>query len=190
MSAAGVPIIGGYHGEDQSNERLQAEAAQIGYPVMIKAVRGGGGKVKEFFKKKIKKLPQKHKYVSHLFLWVCVQGMRIARSDADFLEQLESARREARKSFNDDVMLVEKFVEDPRWCSFTLRVIRPPFHVQFKKAEFVVAADTWRCRCLETCTAMPSTCLRGTAVSSGDIRRSSKKHQEWVVKSISNAQRM
>lgn len=46
MSAAGVPIVGGYHGEDQSNERLQAEAAQIGYPVMIKAVRGGGGKVR------------------------------------------------------------------------------------------------------------------------------------------------
>lgn len=85
MSAAGVPIIGGYHGEDQSNERLRAEAVQIGYPVMIKAVRGGGGK-----------------------------GMRIAFTDADFLEQLESARREARKSFNDDVMLVEKFVEDPR----------------------------------------------------------------------------
>ncbi|XP_046892809.1 methylcrotonoyl-CoA carboxylase subunit alpha, mitochondrial [Hypomesus transpacificus] len=85
MSAAGVPIIEGYHGEDQSDEKLQAEAVRIGYPVMIKAVRGGGGK-----------------------------GMRIARSDADFLEQLESARREARKSFNDDVMLVEKFVEDPR----------------------------------------------------------------------------
>ncbi|XP_061739845.1 methylcrotonoyl-CoA carboxylase subunit alpha, mitochondrial isoform X2 [Nerophis ophidion] len=85
MSAAGVPIIGGYHGDDQSNERLQAEAVKIGYPVMIKAVRGGGGK-----------------------------GMRIARSDSDFLEQLESARREARKSFNDDVMLIEKFVEDPR----------------------------------------------------------------------------
>ncbi|XP_051928704.1 methylcrotonoyl-CoA carboxylase subunit alpha, mitochondrial [Hippocampus zosterae] len=85
MSAAGVPIIGGYHGDDQSNERLRAEAEKIGYPVMIKAVRGGGGK-----------------------------GMRIARSDSDFLEQLESARREARKSFNDDVMLIEKFVEDPR----------------------------------------------------------------------------
>lgn len=42
------------------------------------------------------------------------QGMRIAHTEADFLEQLESARREARKSFNDDVMLVEKFVEDPR----------------------------------------------------------------------------
>ncbi|CAL8267897.1 unnamed protein product [Arctogadus glacialis] len=85
MAAAGVPIIGGYHGEDQSDERLRAEAVLIGYPVMIKAVRGGGGK-----------------------------GMRIAPTDADFLEQLESARREARKSFNDDVMLVEKFVEDPR----------------------------------------------------------------------------
>lgn len=47
-------------------------------------------------------------------MFVCVKGMRIARSDSDFLEQLESARREARKSFNDDVMLVEKFVEDPR----------------------------------------------------------------------------
>ncbi|KAK7939306.1 hypothetical protein WMY93_002632 [Mugilogobius chulae] len=85
MSAAGVPIIGGYHGDDQSNERLQTEAARIGFPVMIKAVRGGGGK-----------------------------GMRIARTEKEFLEQLESARREARKSFNDDVMLVEKFVEDPR----------------------------------------------------------------------------
>lgn len=47
MSAAGVPIIEGYHGEDQSDDKLQAEAARIGYPVMIKAVRGGGGKVRE-----------------------------------------------------------------------------------------------------------------------------------------------
>uniref|UniRef100_A0A8C8HHT7 Methylcrotonoyl-CoA carboxylase subunit alpha, mitochondrial n=1 Tax=Oncorhynchus tshawytscha TaxID=74940 RepID=A0A8C8HHT7_ONCTS len=85
MSAAGVPIIEGYHGDDQSDEKLQAEAVRIGYPVMIKAVRGGGGK-----------------------------GMRISHTAEDFHEQLESARREARKSFNDDVMLVEKFVEDPR----------------------------------------------------------------------------
>lgn len=46
MSAAGVPIIEGYHGEDQSDENLRKEAARIGYPVMIKAVRGGGGKVR------------------------------------------------------------------------------------------------------------------------------------------------
>lgn len=45
MSTAGVPVIEGYHGEDQSLERLRQEAARIGYPVMIKAVRGGGGKV-------------------------------------------------------------------------------------------------------------------------------------------------
>ncbi|XP_066457696.1 methylcrotonoyl-CoA carboxylase subunit alpha, mitochondrial [Eleutherodactylus coqui] len=85
MSAAGVPIIEGYHGEDQSDQHLKEQAAKIGYPVMIKAVRGGGGK-----------------------------GMRIARSEAEFVDQLESARREARKSFNDDVMLIEKFVDNPR----------------------------------------------------------------------------
>ncbi|XP_056421271.1 methylcrotonoyl-CoA carboxylase subunit alpha, mitochondrial [Hyla sarda] len=85
MSAAGVPIIEGYHGEDQSDQHLKEQAKKIGYPVMIKAVRGGGGK-----------------------------GMRIARSEAEFLDQLESARREARKSFNDDVMLIEKFVDNPR----------------------------------------------------------------------------
>lgn len=45
MASAGVPVIEGYHGEDQSNETLKKEAAMIGYPVMIKAVRGGGGKV-------------------------------------------------------------------------------------------------------------------------------------------------
>lgn len=111
MSAAGVPIIGGYHGEDQSNERLQAEAAQIGYPVMIKAVRGGGGKVRGH--KEILSSSDKVPKIRNTCP-CCLQGMRIAQSDTDFLEQLESARREARKSFNDDVMLVEKFVEDPR----------------------------------------------------------------------------
>ncbi|XP_038671932.1 methylcrotonoyl-CoA carboxylase subunit alpha, mitochondrial isoform X1 [Scyliorhinus canicula] len=85
MSAAGVPVVEGYHGDKQSNQQLMEEASKIGYPVMIKAVRGGGGK-----------------------------GMRIAQTKADFLEQLESARREAKKSFNDDVMLIEKFVDTPR----------------------------------------------------------------------------
>uniref|UniRef100_UPI00358DFC84 methylcrotonoyl-CoA carboxylase subunit alpha, mitochondrial isoform X2 n=1 Tax=Myxine glutinosa TaxID=7769 RepID=UPI00358DFC84 len=85
MAAAGVPVIGGYHGDDQSDDRLRAEASLIGYPVMIKAVRGGGGK-----------------------------GMRIAKSEETFAEQLASARREAQKSFNDDVVLLEKFVTDPR----------------------------------------------------------------------------
>ncbi|XP_051013022.1 methylcrotonoyl-CoA carboxylase subunit alpha, mitochondrial [Acomys russatus] len=85
MAAAGVPVVEGYHGEDQSDQCLKEHAGKIGYPVMIKAVRGGGGK-----------------------------GMRIIRSDKEFQEQLESARREARKSFSDDAMLVEKFVDTPR----------------------------------------------------------------------------
>uniref|UniRef100_A0A8D0EFQ6 Methylcrotonoyl-CoA carboxylase subunit alpha, mitochondrial n=1 Tax=Salvator merianae TaxID=96440 RepID=A0A8D0EFQ6_SALMN len=85
MSAAGVPVIEGYHGEDQSDSCLEEQAKRIGYPVMIKAVRGGGGK-----------------------------GMRIALSEKEFKEQLESARREAKKSFNDDAMLIEKFVNNPR----------------------------------------------------------------------------
>ncbi|KAJ2946343.1 hypothetical protein O0L34_g12380 [Tuta absoluta] len=85
MSAAGVPIVKGYHGEDQSIEKLQTEAQRIGFPVMIKAVRGGGGK-----------------------------GMRIAMTEADFLPQLESAKRESLKSFGDDNMLLEQYITDPR----------------------------------------------------------------------------
>ena len=49
MSSAGVPVIEGYHGTDQSDETLEREAQKIGYPVMIKAVRGGGGKVPLIF---------------------------------------------------------------------------------------------------------------------------------------------
>jgi len=85
MSNANVPVVGGYHGEDQSLETLKSEAAKIGFPVMIKAVRGGGGK-----------------------------GMRIAMTEAEFEPQLESAKREAMKSFGDEVMLLEKYVEQPR----------------------------------------------------------------------------
>ncbi|XP_052753757.1 methylcrotonoyl-CoA carboxylase subunit alpha, mitochondrial isoform X2 [Galleria mellonella] len=85
MSSAGVPIVRGYHGEDQSIERLQAEAQKVGFPLMIKAVRGGGGK-----------------------------GMRIAMTEEEFLPQLESAKRESLKSFGDDNMLLEQYITDPR----------------------------------------------------------------------------
>lgn len=85
MSEAGVPIIEGYHGADQSIPNLRKEAAQMGFPIMIKAVRGGGGK-----------------------------GMRIAMTPEDFDEALESAKRESLKAFGDDVMLLEKFVAEPR----------------------------------------------------------------------------
>ncbi|XP_050673326.1 methylcrotonoyl-CoA carboxylase subunit alpha, mitochondrial [Leptidea sinapis] len=85
MSNAGVPIVKGYHGEDQSIEKLKAEALRIGFPIMIKAVRGGGGK-----------------------------GMRIAMTESEFLPQLESAKRESLKSFGDDNMLLEQYITDPR----------------------------------------------------------------------------
>ena len=85
MSNANVPVVGGYHGEDQSLETLKSEAQKIGFPVMIKAVRGGGGK-----------------------------GMRISMTEGEFEAQLESAKREAMKSFGDEVMLLEKYVEQPR----------------------------------------------------------------------------
>eukprot|EP01137_Pigoraptor_chileana_P009192 Opistho-2@57088 len=85
MSSAGVPVVGGYHGSDQSLAKLKAEADKIGYPVLIKAIMGGGGK-----------------------------GMRIVERPEDFEAMLESSRREAMKSFNDDKVLVEKYLLNPR----------------------------------------------------------------------------
>ncbi len=85
MERAGVPVVPGYHGEDQDDVRLAAEAEQIGYPVMIKAVAGGGGK-----------------------------GMRLVEQAADFATALASARAEARTAFGNDAVLIEKFIASPR----------------------------------------------------------------------------
>ena len=85
MTEAGVPVTPGYLGEDQDPKRLQKEAGAIGYPVLIKAVAGGGGK-----------------------------GMRRVESAKGFEEALESAKREAASSFGDDRVLIEKYIERPR----------------------------------------------------------------------------
>ncbi|KAL8993516.1 MAG: hypothetical protein Q9169_006286 [Polycauliona sp. 2 TL-2023] len=85
MTDAGVPCIPGYHGANQDPAFLEQEADKIGFPVLIKAVKGGGGK-----------------------------GMRIAMTVADFDTQLASAKSEARSSFGDDIMLVEKYITTPR----------------------------------------------------------------------------
>ena len=85
MIAAGVPVTPGYLGEDQSPDRLRSEADAIGYPVLIKAVAGGGGK-----------------------------GMRRVDDAADFAEALASCQREAAASFGDDRVLLEKYVLSPR----------------------------------------------------------------------------
>ncbi|MGK2925598.1 MAG: acetyl-CoA carboxylase biotin carboxylase subunit [Lysobacterales bacterium] len=85
MGKAGVPLIPGYHGDDQSPERLRQAAGEVGYPVLLKAVAGGGGK-----------------------------GMRLVREAAEFDEALAAARREAASAFGNDDMLVEKYLERPR----------------------------------------------------------------------------
>lgn len=85
MIAAGVPVTPGYLGEDQSPDRLAAEADAVGYPVLIKAVAGGGGK-----------------------------GMRRVDDPAAFAEALASCRREAAASFGDDRVLIEKYILSPR----------------------------------------------------------------------------
>ena len=85
MEKAGVPLVPGYHGSDQDPALLQREADRIGYPVLIKASAGGGGK-----------------------------GMRAVDKSEDFAAALESCKREAINSFGDDAVLVEKYVQRPR----------------------------------------------------------------------------
>ncbi|OLY79589.1 Methylcrotonoyl-CoA carboxylase subunit alpha, mitochondrial, partial [Smittium mucronatum] len=85
MIGANVPVVPGYHGHDQSTTGLRQEANKIGYPVLIKAIKGGGGK-----------------------------GMRVVEKDEDFEMMLESARKEAMKSFSDDQVLIEKYIQTPR----------------------------------------------------------------------------
>lgn len=85
MAAAGVPLVPGYHGDDQDPARLQREADAIGYPVLIKASAGGGGK-----------------------------GMRAVASSAEFPDALAACRREAKNSFGDEAVLVERYVTRPR----------------------------------------------------------------------------
>ncbi|MDP3335541.1 MAG: biotin carboxylase N-terminal domain-containing protein, partial [Rhodoferax sp.] len=85
MERAGVPLVPGYHGADQAPALLQLKADEIGYPVLIKASAGGGGK-----------------------------GMRAVDKAEDFAAALDSCKREAINSFGDDAVLVEKYVLRPR----------------------------------------------------------------------------
>lgn len=85
MEAAHVPLVPGYHGNNQDPAFLQAEADAMGYPVLIKASAGGGGK-----------------------------GMRIVEKPEQFLEALSSCKREAKSSFSDDHVLIERYLQKPR----------------------------------------------------------------------------
>ena len=85
MANAGVPLVPGYHGDDQNDSLLRAEADKIGYPIMLKASAGGGGK-----------------------------GMRVVESADGFQAALDGCRRESKAAFSDDRMLIEKYLVQPR----------------------------------------------------------------------------
>ncbi|MDA9993769.1 ATP-grasp domain-containing protein [Burkholderiales bacterium] len=85
VEKAGVPLLPGFHGEDQSDKTLSGEAERIGYPVLIKAIAGGGGK-----------------------------GMRVVDQADQFLAALAAARREAKNSFGNEQVLIERYIQAPR----------------------------------------------------------------------------
>ena len=85
MQSLGVPVVPGYDGDDQSDETLLHEATRIGFPLLVKASAGGGGK-----------------------------GMKIVRAASELQGQIESARREAMKAFGDDRLILERYIEEPR----------------------------------------------------------------------------
>jgi 3-methylcrotonyl-CoA carboxylase alpha subunit len=85
MEKAGVPLLPGYHGAEQDAAFLEGEAKRIGFPLVIKAVAGGGGR-----------------------------GMRVVRAAADFADALQSARQEGASAFGDDRVLIERYLERPR----------------------------------------------------------------------------
>ena len=91
LSKTTVPLTPGYHGDDQSDLALSQEAKKIGFPILLKAASGGGGK-----------------------------GMRMVEKVAEFPSALESARREATACFGDDIMIIEKYISHPRHVEIQL----------------------------------------------------------------------
>jgi acetyl/propionyl-CoA carboxylase alpha subunit len=101
-----IPLTPGYHGDDQSDETLATEAKKIGYPVLIKASAGGGGK-----------------------------GMRIVHQDSELLESIRGAKSEGLKSFSSDKVLIEKYVVNPRHIEVQLMSDTHGNHLHFFERE-------------------------------------------------------
>ena len=91
MMASGVPVIPGWQGEEQDTAGLAARAREVGFPLLVKASAGGGGK-----------------------------GMRLVRDEAHLERDLDAARREAEKAFGDGHILLERYIEDPRHIEFQI----------------------------------------------------------------------
>lgn len=101
-----IPLTPGYHGDDQSDETLMKEAKKIGYPILIKASAGGGGK-----------------------------GMRIVYQDSELLEAIQGAKSEGLKSFSSDKVLIEKYVVNPRHIEVQLMSDQHGNHLHFFERE-------------------------------------------------------
>jgi 3-methylcrotonyl-CoA carboxylase alpha subunit len=91
MQRLGVPVVPGYDGEDQNVNTLTTEAERMGFPLLVKASAGGGGK-----------------------------GMKVVRAAGELRDAIESAQREAKKSFGDDRLLLERYIEEPRHVEFQI----------------------------------------------------------------------
>ncbi len=91
MQKAKIPVIPGYHGLKQDNDALVEEGKKIGFPLLVKAAAGGGGK-----------------------------GMRIVKTKDDLLEAIEGAKRESKSSFGDDTVFLEKYLDKPRHIEFQI----------------------------------------------------------------------
>ena len=160
MEKAGVPLVPGYHGENQDPAFLRKEADKIGYPVLIKASAGGGGK-----------------------------GMRIVTEGKAFTAALESAQREAKSAFGDDRVLVEKYLDRPRHIEVqvfgdkhgtVVYLFERDCSVQRRHQKVLEEAPapglstgraTSRCRCSATSMGRSFTSLSATARCSGATRR-------------------
>jgi 3-methylcrotonyl-CoA carboxylase alpha subunit len=101
-----IPMIPGYHGDDQSEENLAKQAIKIGFPVLIKASAGGGGK-----------------------------GMRIVHQESELIESIRGAKSEALKSFSNDKVLIERYVINPRHIEVQLMSDTHGNHLHFFERE-------------------------------------------------------
>ena len=106
MEKISIPLIPGYHGDNQEEGFLKTEASKIGYPVLVKASAGGGGK-----------------------------GMRVVWKEEEFSSALESAKREAMNAFGDDIVLIEKFIQNPRHIEVQVMSDTHANHLHFFERE-------------------------------------------------------